>query len=102
MRDLQEKLKVQTQRELQGQMEESKKRKQEELGADKETPAEIPVTETDSEFENFLSNTVNSDMSSGEDPTDQHSSTNRAKGLAGLLTNPWALLHLLLIKSIDP
>ena len=53
-------------------MEESKKRKQEELGAAEETPAKIAATAIDSESEDFLSNTVNSDISSGEeDPTDQ-------------------------------
>ena len=42
------------------QMEETKKRKLEVLGADKESPAKMPVTKTDSESEDFLSNTVNS------------------------------------------
>ena len=47
--------------------------KQEELGAAEETPAKIAATETDSESEDFLSNTVNSDMSSGEeDPMDHN------------------------------
>ena len=55
------------------QMEETKKRKLEVLGADKESPAKMPVTKTDSESEDFLSNTVNSEISRGEeDPMDQH------------------------------
>ena len=54
-------------------MEETKKRKQEELGADEETPAKIPAIRTYSESEDFLSNTANSEISSGEeDPMDQH------------------------------
>ena len=73
VRNLREKLKAQTQRELRGQLEESKKRKQEELGAAEETPAKIAATETDSESEDFLFNTVNSDMSNGEeDPMDHN------------------------------
>ena len=35
-------------------MEETKKRKQEELGADEETPAKIAATETDSESEDSV------------------------------------------------
>ena len=35
-------------------MEETKKRKQEELGADEETPAKIAATETDSESEDTV------------------------------------------------
>ena len=54
-------------------MEEPKKRKQEQLGADEETLAKIPATETDSESEDFLSNTANSEISSvEEEPMDQH------------------------------
>ena len=48
-------------------MEESKKRKHEELGADEETPAKVAATETDSETEDYFSNIVNSDMSNGEE-----------------------------------
>ena len=46
MRNLREKIKAQTQRELWGQLKESKKTKQEELGAAEETPAKIAATET--------------------------------------------------------
>ena len=56
-------------------MEELRKRKQEELVADEETPAKISATETDSVPADFLSNTTNSEMSSGkDDPMDQHPS----------------------------
>ena len=51
-------------------MEGTKKRKPEEQQADEETPAKIPQTQNDSEFENFLSNTANSEISSEEDPMD--------------------------------
>ena len=64
---------MKTRRELRGQMKEAKKRKQEELGADEETPGKIPATETDSEYGDFFSNTANSEISSrGDDPMDQH------------------------------
>ena len=44
-----------------------------ELGAAEETPAKIAATETDSEYEDFFSNTTNFEISIWEgDPMDQH------------------------------
>ena len=45
----------------------------EELGADEVFPAKTVAAETDAESGDFLSNTANSEISSGEeDPMDQH------------------------------
>ena len=75
MKNLKKKVRAQTQTELQVQMEETKKRKQEEQQVDEETPAKIAATETDSESEDFLSNTVNSEISSGEEDPMDHQTT---------------------------
>ena len=87
-------------------MEESKKRKQEGLGVAEEIPVKIAATETDSESEDFLSNTVNSGMSSGEeDPMDHNPPILPPQTdyrPAGLLTHPEAIPHLPLIKNTDP
>ena len=56
-------------------MEETKKRKQEEQQVDEGTPAKIAATKTDSESEDFLSNTVNSEISSGEEDPMDHQPT---------------------------
>ena len=75
----------------------------EELGAAEETPAKIAATETDSESEDFLSNTVNSDMSSGEeDPMDHNppilppQTEQKAHGIANTHTSIY-----LRLKSAD-
>ena len=73
------------------------------LGENEETPSKIAATETDSESEDFLSNTVNSDMSSGEEDPQinilQFFLHKQSKRPAALLTHPHALLHLHLIKK---
>ena len=76
----------------------------EELGGDEETPAKMPTTKTDRESEDFLSNTVNSEISSEEeDPMDQHPPIHKqSKRPTVLQTHPQALLHVPLIKGTDP
>ena len=75
MRNFRDKFKLKTQRTSRGKWKSPKEKGQEELGADEETPAKIPATETGSESEDYLSNfnTANSEISSWEeDPMDQH------------------------------
>ena len=73
VRNLRESLRAKTLKELQAQEEETKKRKQQDEEADVGTPAKVPATENDSEYEDFFNNTANSEISSGEeDPMDQH------------------------------
>ena len=52
---------------LQLQEEETKKRKQQDEEADVETPAKVPTTENDSEYEYFFNNTTNSEISNREE-----------------------------------